>query len=325
MLKPVRRHGAKYWVARGTIDGRRIERSTGCARKGDAERKCREFEDEERQRQGGRPAERPTFAKAVTYYLSLGHDPRFLQPLLDHFGKTPVQDITGSAVQEAAAAIYPGRKNSTIIRQVYAPMTAILNLAAVEGWCAHPKFKRPKVVKPVMKAASVDWFKALLPELPDRLSALLAFMAVTGCRTSEALFADFDLPHRTAIIGRDKNGNPKVVEYPVWVQVMIANLPRSDTASIFGYAERRSVYGTLRRACARAGIPYLTPHQAGRHTFATNLLAAGKSLAFVMKAGHWASGRLVMDTYGHLERSDVARASVEVGENWGKSVAGEVK
>ena len=90
-------------------------------------------------------------------------------------------------------------------------------------------------------------------------------------------------------------------------------------------ANRNSVYETLKRACERAGIEYLTPHQAGRHTFATNLLAAGKSLAFVKDAGHWSSGRLVMDTYGHLEQSDIRKSSAEVGGNWGKAILRKVK
>uniref|UniRef100_UPI003D0DF8B8 tyrosine-type recombinase/integrase n=1 Tax=Roseibium sp. TaxID=1936156 RepID=UPI003D0DF8B8 len=179
----------------------------------------------------------------------------------------------------------------------------------------------PKVEKTPMRAASVEWFEKLIPQLPPRLAALLAFLATTGCRISEALFADFDLEKRTAVIGFDKRGQPKIVEFPIWVQVMIANLPESETASIFGYAERRSVYETLKRACKKAKVPYLTPHQAGRHTFATNLLKAGKSLAFVKDAGHWSSGRLVMETYGHLEHSDVRKSATEVGENWGKLVS----
>ena len=321
MLKPVKRKGQKYWIARGTVEGIRIERSTKCTRKGDAEAACRRLEDEIRRAQGGQSAELVTFARAVTYYLELGHSPRFITPLLQHFGATPLEHINGAAVHAAAQKIYPDCKASTVVRQVYAPMTAILNLAASQEWCAPPKFKRPKVQKTEMKAASVEWFEALLPQIPDRLAALLAFMATTGCRVSEALFADFDLSNRTAVIGRDKRGKPKIVEYPTWVQVMIANLPRSHTRSIFGYANRNSIYETMKRGCKRAGIEYLKPHECGRHTFATNLLEAGKSLAFVKEAGHWSSGRLVMETYGHLEQSNVRRNSAEVGQNWGKKIS----
>lgn len=318
MLKPVRRKGQKFWSARGTVNGVRIERSTKCTRKSDAEAECRRIEDAIRAAQGHPDQSEPvTFARAVTYYIELGHSPRFIQPLLTHFGTAPVDHITGEAVQQAAKKLYPGRAAATVVRQVYTPMTAILNTAAGEGWCAAPKFKRPKVIKRQMQAASPEWFEALLTEAPPRLAALLCFMATTGCRITEALFADFDLKNCRAIIGRDKRGKPKEVAYPVWVQAMIANLPPSNSRSIFGYAGRSSAYKTLRRVCDRAGIEYLTPHQAGRHTFATNLLKAGKSLAFVKDAGHWSSGKLVMETYGHLERSDILESSAEVGENWG--------
>jgi len=320
MLKLVKRNGQKFWIARGTVNGKRIERSTKCTRKSDAEVECRRIEDEIKKLQGGEAKEVVTFARAVTYYIELGHSPRFLKPLLDYFETVSIQDIDGADLQKAARAIYPNCKAATVNRQVYTPMTAILNLAAENGWCAPPKFRRPKIEKPEMKAASAEWFEALFPELPAKLVALLALMATTGIRTTNALFAEYDLVNCSAVIGKDKRGRPIVVQYPEWVRNLIANLPDYETDSIFGYQSRWSVYSTLRRACGRAGIEYLTPHQLGRHTFATNLLKAGKSLAFVKEAGHWSSGKLVMETYGHLEQSDIRQNSAEVGEKWGKKL-----
>lgn len=326
MLKLVKRKNQKFWIARGTINGKRVERSTKCTRKSDAEIRLREIEQDALRAEGGEAQGQPvTFARAVTYYVKLGHDPRFIGPLLNHFGEKPLVEITGQKVQQAASALYPDCAPSTINRQVYTPIIAILNLAAREEWCPPPKFKRPKIKRPEMRAASENWYAALIPKLPPNLAALLCFMSVTGCRTSEALFADFDLKNRTASIGKDKRGRTKIVTYPAWVQVMIANLPEYESPSIFGYSYRNSVYETLKRSCARAGVEYLTPHQAGRHTFATNLLKAGKSLAFVKDAGHWETGQLVIDTYGHLEASDVSTASAEVGENWGNSIKKQYK
>ena len=68
----------------------------------------------------------------------------------------------------------------------------------------------------------------------------------------------------------------------------------------------------LKRACQRAGVEYLSPHKAGRHSFAARLLRDGNSLKALQEAGGWKSPGVVASTYAHLERAQVDRAVREV-------------
>ena len=43
------------------------------------------------------------------------------------------------------------------------------------------------------------------------------------------------------------------------------------------------------------------------------------------EGGRWKSGRLVMDTYGHLEQSDVQTESKELGQIWGDEIKRKAK
>ena len=89
----------------------------------------------------------------------------------------------------------------------------------------------------------------------------------------------------------------------------LANLkPRGG--KVFGYTSRHSVYGPWKTTCERAGIPYVPPHQAGRHSFATEAVTRqGVDAKTAMDMGGWKSSRLFNETYVHGEgHHDVAMA-----------------
>jgi integrase len=52
-------------------------------------------------------------------------------------------------------------------------------------------------------------------------------------------------------------------------------LPKVDGEPVFGYQRGYGLYHRMEAVCRRAGIEWLSPHQAGRHTFATTTLAGG--------------------------------------------------
>jgi integrase/recombinase XerD len=121
------------WYLRGTVAGILICESTGTTDRAQAEafRIRRERETWER---GALGREAPaSFADAVNAYLDHGKSSRFIVPLLDHFKEKPLNEIGQLEVDRVALAVYPGRKASTLVRQVYGPMIAILNHAAEIG------------------------------------------------------------------------------------------------------------------------------------------------------------------------------------------------
>ena len=61
----------------------------------------------------------------------------------------------------------------------------------------------------------------------------------------------------------------------------------------------------------------MPPHQAGRHSFATNALAMGAAVNEVMEAGGWKTARMVLETYAHANgagRSIADRFDTELAE-----------
>ena len=85
------------------------------------------FEDRAR----GPIPEVETFAGAALRYMEAGGEKRFIAPVLRHFGETPIDQIDQQAIDRAAAAIYPRGANATRNRQVYTPVSAVLQFAGV--------------------------------------------------------------------------------------------------------------------------------------------------------------------------------------------------
>lgn len=311
-LRLVRRDRSPYWYLQGSVGGQRIRESTGTPDKAQAEaiRIRRESEIWNRRELGAKAV--ATFPEALNIYLDRGGEDRFVGRLLAHFGTTRLADIDQAAIERAARILYPDAANATVNRQLFVPMTAIMNVGAETGLCDPPRFRRRKVRPPRRRAVSPEWLAAVMGQASPHLAALLAFMAFSGARISEAVrltWADVDLKAGEAVLTRTKT-QPRRVALPSTVVAAIANIPgtRRATARVFRYQHRSSPIDALATACKRAEVPLHSFHEIGRHTFATWMLQQGETLADVADAGGWKSIALVKDIYGHLEHSRTDRA-----------------
>lgn len=290
---------SQFWYVRGTVAGVRIFESTGTADRAQAEeyRRKRESAIYDAAKLGKQPL--ATFAEAVTVYINKGKPQRFLLRLLDHFTETPVDQIGQAEIDEAAAKLYPGAKASTLNRQVYGPMVAVLRAAArakLPG-ASPPMIDRRKEAKPAVTPATDEHIAALLPHLAPGLAALVTLMTYTGLRTGEALrLTASDIRDGFALAGRTKNGEPRMVPLPEsW------EWPSGG----WGYGTSQGVGRALRTAHKAAGLPYRDGHELGRHAFAARFLKAGGSIKRLKEAGGWKKLSVVDERYGHLELSDV--------------------
>jgi hypothetical protein len=134
MLVLKKRHGSKFWTARGTYLGVKVDRGTGASDKGEAQAILAKIQNEIFERASGRVPEKagPTFARAVITYVQKGGEKRFLEPLLKYFGDLPIAKIDQAAIDEAAMVLYPSGSSSTRNRQVYTPVSAILKSAGLK-------------------------------------------------------------------------------------------------------------------------------------------------------------------------------------------------
>jgi len=318
-----RRPGQKNWIARGTVHGRDgvgryVYKSTRTHRRAEAERIRVQWESELSKR-GGTGSDQ-TFFEAAVNYLEAGGEARYLGRfdedrdcwtlLLGHFMTTPLAAIDQAALDDAARVLYPGCVGDTINRQVFTPMLAVMNRAGI-----HVKVRRPRSKQRQAGWAEPEVFDAICRAAPDKLRPLLIFMAGTGRRVTEAVTREprhVNLNLRMVDMGRTKNGETFTAYLPDDVAAVLANLPVYANGRLFGYLHRWSVYKPLKAACAAAGVPYLTPHELGRHTYATWMRRYGGSdLKELAMAGGWRSLDSVA-RYAHVRPAEAARAADKI-------------
>ena len=234
-LKLVRRRRSPYWVMRGTIRGVRIEESTGTADRRVAEeiRAKREAEILAESIYGRRAT--ATFSQAALSYVEFGGSKRFLKPVVDYFGTTPLARIDQVALDRGACKLYPHGSSSTRNRQFYTPASAVLWHAARRQWCPAPIIERPAEPEGRIRWLTLDEAERLLGACSDHLRPLLLFMLYTGARCGEALWLewrDVDLSRAHVTFPKTKNRTARGVPLSPRVVAALANLPHRN-AEVF--------------------------------------------------------------------------------------------
>ena len=322
-LRVVKRGKSPNLYLRGTVRGISVFETTGTHDRQAAEAVRIKREGELLNRSVFGPAATVTFAEAAVSYIEEGGETRFLGTydeetgewslLIGHFGNTVVGKIKQAEVDAAALALYPDAQAATRKRQVYVPMSAVLRHASRKDWCTMLTLRHPRVKSPVTKWSTPERLGQLLPHCTPKLRRLVVFLTYTGARISEALRIDWEadvaLDRRMVILRRTKNGKPRTVRLPAPLLTELAAVPEEERhGKLFDWAARKAVYGPLKRACKRAGVEYLPPHQQGRHTFATWMRTyAGLDLIGLKEAGGWESLSSV-ERYAHVVPNELAKA-----------------
>lgn len=277
-----------------------------------------------------------TFADAVVGYLKAGGERRYIAPLLEHFGETPVVRVDQAAIDAAAACIKPAAGPATRNRQVYTPISAVLKHAAKRGLCEFRQVERPREPRGRIAWLRPDEAERLLDACAPHLRPLVIFLLGTGARLSEALYlnwSDVNLRDRRVWFTDTKAGEARGVPLNERVWRELANLPQRPGA-VFrrpdGQAYSRRVGGggqidtAFRAACRRAGFAdqivtrlpdgkvkkawrsWYSAHDC-RHTWATWFYAETRDLRALMELGGWKSERMVM-RYTHVNPDHLAVA-----------------
>lgn len=191
-----------------------------------------------------------------------------------------------------------------------------MNVGAEAGLCHYTKFKRPKVSLPPPDYCELPYLEKLWAAcLVPRLRALMIFLPYTGCRLGECLALTWDninIKEGYAFILHTKNNQPRTVDLPPIVLEALSTIrPQAPyiSQSVFGYKTVQGVAWCVRRACARAGIPYKRPHVIGSHTYATWMrrYAALDDRGLTM-TGRWKDTRST-HRYAHAHVSEAAKKS----------------
>jgi integrase len=316
---------SRTWYLRGTVREFTVDESTRTDDKAAADqiRIKREAELLHRSIHGAEAT--MSFAEAANLYLDAGGDGRFLNPIIAHFGVTMVNKIGQPEIDAAASVLYPGRANETLNRQVYTPVVSVLRHVGRVIAIKRPKQKPPAIPRPDKHYATPETYARLVEDISDlpHLRRLVLFMTFTGRRVSECVRLDWerdmDLQHRIAYMGVTKNGEPVTVYIPSPVFEELANV-EVKKGRVFGYTDSKAPNRAIKRRCERIGIPYLSCHKLGRHTFATWMRRyGGLDLKGVMGAAGWKDPKSA-DRYMHVMPDELpaARAKLPgIGNNPG--------
>lgn len=337
MLELKKRPKSPYWIARGTINGIRVERSTGETSKARAREVLTAIIAECQNAPAVTDWQEMTFAAAVNAYLDAGRDGRFLGRLAEHFCETTLGDIDNAVMARASNTLYPGRAPATIRRQLYVPVSAVINfvkddkLRAPKGGGQRTIFLTPEDAEKIIRAAHQQQSAFLAP--------LITFLLGQGSRMGETLALDgkdVNLDARYAILRDTKNGEERTVTLIPRVVATLSLLPTiGERGPVFrrfdgkAFRERKARGGQVRTAFATAvttaglDAEQITPHVC-RHTWATWHYAVNRDPLELKREGGWKSNeyqRYTKAAPNGLADSVLAHNWDFKGENRGNAVA----
>lgn len=319
-LVPPRRGNPNYAIRGSYLQVKRYYRSTGTPEKRVAERILAKVK---RDIESGALAPQgvPTFASAMTSYIQAGGEQRFLTKIADHMGDLPLDRVTQAKVDAAADALYPNASPATRNRQVYSPVSAILQHAGITKGLNRPKGARGKVRTAFLTPEEAFRFLDAAEASHARFGALCVFYLYTGCRLSEALrleWADVDLAGNHALIRETKNGDPRPAFLPDSVVTALANIPLPPAKNgeepkrdgrVFRFAKSGALYDLFRDTAKAAGvtIPERVAFHLFRHSFGAWMRRyGGLDTSGLVATKAWKS-REAAAVYEHVETSEEAR------------------
>lgn len=307
MLELVKRKNSPYWIARGTIDGRRIEKSTQCRNKTHAKQVLENIKQE---------AEADiifgtlTFAQASALYITDKPAPLYFKKILNEFGSKKAYLIKNADMRFAANKLFPKLQPASIKRHFYTPVRAIINNAADEDLCPPARFKAPQGDRVRTYFFTPEQVSELIPRLASpshpMLPALVTLLLGQGLRSGEAfalLASDVSLENKYAMIRDPKNGIERSITLIPKVVAALSTLHTINSSGRLFTKADGAPYPT-RKECDHGGIikkPFeqavkdinlnpknYTPHVC-RHTWATWFYAQTKDSIRLKDQGGWQS------------------------------------
>jgi integrase len=310
-----KRKDSSVWWIKITVNGRRIQKSTGT----DDKQAAQEYHDRlkaelwQQTRLGVKPGYlwqdavlrwiKETGHKAThkdDLWILRGLDSQLYGIKLSDIDRDKLDVITASRLAE-------GVENGTVNRML-AVIRAILRRAALEwGWLDHvPKVRMLPVPKRRIRFLTQDEAKNLLSELPPHMSDMARFSLETGLRQANVIdlqWSQVDLERGRAWIHPDQAKARRAISVPL--SAMAVAIVRGQVGKcqthVFSYKGKPvTVVNTKswRSALKRADIQDFRWHDL-RHTWASWHAQAGTPLNVLQELGGWESVEMVR-RYAHL-------------------------
>lgn len=268
-LKPPRAGKTPNYAVRGTYLGIHVDRTAGTPDKAVAQQILNDIKRaiERGDYQKPEPIEaprEPTFTDAALAYLKASGAPNYIERIIKSTSEHSLRDRTLAsidqiAIDNAARAVYPDAPATTLNRQFYTPVSAILKHAGIER-----KIKRPKGWRGSKATSWLDAEPAFAVireafEIEPEFGLFCLTLLYTGMRLSDPLRArvrDLRLGMALLYIPDTKNREPRPVHLPpILVEAFKTQPPR--VARPTKASGLRLVDGQAGRSRASAGVAWL--------------------------------------------------------------------
>jgi integrase len=231
-LKPPRQGKTPYYSGRGTYLGVYVDRTTKTADKRQAQQIIngwkRQIESGEYQRpvevklEAAVESAELTFATAALAYLRAGGEATYLAAIIEQTGEHALRDkpcrlIDQTAIDNAAAALYPDAPATTKNRQFYTPVSAVLKRAGFEREVKRPKGWRGKKSQSWLQPAQAFELLGHAADIDAEFGLFCLTLLYTGERLSEPLRCELRhlmLDQAMLYVPDTKNGLPRPVHLP---------------------------------------------------------------------------------------------------------------
>ena len=326
-MPPYKRKDSPNWWVKFTVNGRRVQESTGTADK----RQANEYHDKrkaelwEQQRLGVKP--RRKWEEAVLRYLneevnkkSINDEKlhlRWLQSRLEGMDLTQItRDVVDGLMQESQCT----RVSSATTNRRIQVLRAILRRAHLEWeWIDRlPRFRLLKEPQGRVRYLTREEAARLLAELPEHLRAMARFSLATGWRRSNVTglrWSHVDLERGMAWVDATEAKGKRAIPAPLNAEAMqvIREQYGKHPEWVFTYKgkpQSQTSTTSWREALARAGIENFRWHDL-RHTWASWHAQGGTPMHVLQKLGGWATSAMVQ-RYAHLGMDDLKRYAEQV-------------
>lgn len=318
------------WHIRGTVQQRRVDQSARTRVKSEAEAIRAQLEADLFKRAVYGDKAVATFAEAADAYMASGGSTDHMKALLLKIGARKLADLKQIEIDRLARDMKPKAKASTLVRQIYTPVSAVMNFAAEQGLCDPVRYRKPKIEQGRVDYLTPEEAETLLGFLPAHLKELVTFYLATGCRATEALdleWRDVSPKGERAVFWETKGGYARGVplqrrvslperrEGPVWLNSSGAAWHGYDAINLMlrRYTDRHSPAGEPMKPTDK-GPRFRHVHcHLFRHTWATWAYACTRDMTFLMHHAGWKSATMVM-RYAHPASDDLAHAVL--AHNW---------
>lgn len=255
-----------------------------------------------------------------------GNEKRYIDRLSEYFRGRFLSSLTQADVIAAANVLYPDALPQTRNRQVIAPCSAILHVAAENNLMPYMRIDRLKSEDPERPIARLETTEKYIAECTDPHGKVaLKIFAYQGWRVTETLNIRRDKidekePRMLRFVSKSRKWRWAALDPEVWQDLLA--LPKSGDGYVFPWRTRHKFYrGVLAELREKIGEDF-TPHRA-RRGFATELIEAGADLKSIMAAGSWEDLKSVA-VYAHADL-DQARKTIDKRRAVFRATAGKDK